>query len=340
MEKKFSEKLKLWLRSDLRPHYPTVAVVGLAAVYGLISHMAFSDWLWDDDLFAMLTCSFLFLMPFGLGALTVHFANKENQLNGNYAIFMPWVSCGVFVLLLMVLAMEAAICIILTAPVLIVMSSFGGLIMWSIKKKHKGLQNFALLFILGSPYLATPFEVQLETKTKTTVTHTQIHVKADASAVWEEIKSVPAISEEEHSWNFFHTVGLPRPVSAELSYEGVGGQRDARFEDGLTFVESIIAWEEDKRISFTIEAASQKLLPAPLSMIGSEQFDVLEGTYIIEPLDDGTVMLHLYSEHILDTRFNEYGALWTNLIMNDLQSYILRIVKMRAEDNEVLILTN
>lgn len=336
MKKKFSEKLKLWLRSDLRPHYPSVMVVGLAAVYGLISHLAFSDWLWNDDLFAILTCSFLFLMPFGLGALTVHFANKENQLSVSYAIMMPWVSCAVFVGLLVILALEAAICIVLASPVLLVMSSLGGLVMWSIKSRRKGLQNFALIFILGSPYMVTPFEVQVETNTKTTITHTQIHVAADAAAVWEEIKTVPAISEQEHSWNFFHTVGLPRPVSAELSYDGIGGQRDARFEDGLTFVETITAWDEHQKISFTIEATSQELLPAPLSMIGSEQFDVLEGTYVIEPLEDGTVNLHLYSEHILNTRFNEYGAVWTNLIMNDLQSYILQIVKARAEESVIM----
>jgi hypothetical protein len=43
------------------------------------------------------------------------------------------------------------------------------------------------------------------------------------------------------------------------------------------------------------------------------------------------VLLHLSSKHRLSTRFNAYGGLWTDFIMSDLQSDILRIVQARAE---------
>jgi hypothetical protein len=64
--------------------------------------------------------------------------------------------------------------------------------------------------------------------------------------------------------------------------------------------------------------------------VGGPYFDVLQGSYRIEPLTRG-VRLHLSSEHRLSTRFNPYAALWTDFIMRDTQDYILRIVARRAE---------
>jgi len=58
---------------------------------------------------------------------------------------------------------------------------------------------------------------------------------------------------------------------------------------------------------------------------------VLNGTYWIEPLGGGRVMLHLSSDQRLSTRFNFYSHLWTEALMANLQNYILRIIKARCE---------
>jgi hypothetical protein len=43
------------------------------------------------------------------------------------------------------------------------------------------------------------------------------------------------------------------------------------------------------------------------------------------------VILHLASTHRLSTRFNVYAGLWTDLIMRNVQEYILEILKRRCE---------
>ena len=43
------------------------------------------------------------------------------------------------------------------------------------------------------------------------------------------------------------------------------------------------------------------------------------------------IVLHLASDQRLSTGFNFYSHWWTEWLMNDLQSYILRIIKARAE---------
>jgi len=65
--------------------------------------------------------------------------------------------------------------------------------------------------------------------------------------------------------------------------------------------------------------------------VGGPYFDVLEGTYRIERLNDRQVLLHLSSKHRLSTRFNFYAGLWTDFIMRDIQRNILRIIKRRCE---------
>jgi hypothetical protein len=71
--------------------------------------------------------------------------------------------------------------------------------------------------------------------------------------------------------------------------------------------------------------------PLPLSEIGGRHFDVIEGAYAIEPLGEGRVRLHFTSKYRLSTRFNAYSSLWTDFFMQDVQRYILQIMKARAE---------
>ena len=65
--------------------------------------------------------------------------------------------------------------------------------------------------------------------------------------------------------------------------------------------------------------------------IGGKYFDVLSGTYWIEDIGSGNVVLHLSSSQRLSTRMNFYSHFWTGFLMADLQNYILSILKKRCE---------
>ena len=71
--------------------------------------------------------------------------------------------------------------------------------------------------------------------------------------------------------------------------------------------------------------------PAPYDGIGGRYLEMQWARYTIEPAEDGTVVLVLESRHRVSTRFNEYSGAWTEFILADLQGYLLRIVKERAE---------
>ena len=70
---------------------------------------------------------------------------------------------------------------------------------------------------------------------------------------------------------------------------------------------------------------------APLRQIGGDNFDMVDDSYLIEPIGDGKVRLHLASTYRLTTRLNSIGVLWMDFFMQDLQNYILQIEKERSE---------
>lgn len=295
------------------------------------------------DLFSldMVSWSFVMLVPYTIGVISVTSpiyslikpkSEELNRLSLLNAIFFPCAAIFGLFLVVTIASFGLLLCFIISIPILFPAASLGGITVWLVQK-HKKYAPVLMVLLLFLPFGLSPVEAQFDKERATVYTLTSIQIDADVAAVWDEIASVDPITEAEHRSNWTHKVGLPRPVAATLSYHGVGGVRNASFENGLYFDEEIIEWEKHQRIRFTIEETSQTLLPAPLDLIDGETFDVVEGAYEIELLEDGTVMLHLSSEHFLTTHFNRYGAFWTDLLMRNLQNYILEIVKVRAEAN-------
>lgn len=299
----------------------------LTTVYGYLVVFLFDV---SSDTWETLSWSFIMLLPYALGAIGTSIVSSRRDLKLTDAIFLPWLYCmGLFVAVT-IMSLGMLFCIIIGVPILFPAASLGGITVWLLQR-HPKATKFVLLFIIISPFVTSPVEAQFAKPRSITTTHTTIDIAASPETVWDEIKSVPAITESEQRPNWLHWLGMPRPIAATLSHEGVGGVRDATFENGLRFNETVTDWVENERISFTIVESSQLLLPPPLDLIDGENFDVLDGTYVIEPLADGNVRLHLTSHHFLGTRFNRYGAWWTDVVMRNLQDYILVIIKARAE---------
>lgn len=318
-----------------KPLISIAASIAAAVGYGIFVRLAFgSEQL--AGLFGTISIGFLFLAPLALGVVTVYFLPPDFRTKWPAAIFAPWIPCLIFAGLAAALTWEAWICVVMALPIFVVMSSVGGLIMLVIFKStgQTGKTQTGLMgLLLLTPFLITPLEKQLPAQDSMRVVHTQIEIKADPQTVWRHITRVAPIAEAEHHTSFFHLAGLPRPMQATLSFDGVGGVRRGQWEDGLVFIETITEWQPGHSYTMQMQADTRRVQPSPLplSQIGGQYFDVIQGRYAIEPLDDGSVILHFTSVHRLSTHFNFYGGLWTDLFMRDVQNYILQIVKARAQ---------
>ena len=275
--------------------------------------------------FGVMTLGFLFLVPIAMGYLTVRPVANPSR---TFRLIGPWVSCVFVVLTAWLVGAEGAICIVMALPVMLAFSTVGGLIAASrVGRTPAALPMLALL-----PYAVMPLERGQSSPIRLVSTMTSIDIDAPASAVWPLVVSVDTIKPAERRPALFSAIGFPEPVAATLDHPGIGGVRTATFEHGIVFRETIIDWQGEKRLRFTIVPDS---IPAttldPHVTIGGPYFDVLTGTYDLEPLGRNRTRLRLTSEHRVSTRFNVYAGWWANRVMRSIQSNILHVLRDRAE---------
>ena len=106
------------------------------------------------------------------------------------------------------------------------------------------------------------------------------------------------------------------------------------FTNGLVFHETVSEYVDRKKMVFSIKAYPYEIPSATMDehvVIGGQYFDVLNGTYELEKLNDTTYRLNLYSHYKLTTTFNFYASWWAKWIMKDIQNNILQVEKRRAE---------
>jgi hypothetical protein len=321
-----------------------VAAAGvlLALAYGVASRLVFggrTDGSRHPVLvggYVAMSIAFLFVVPFALGAVTAFFAPRAGRYRWLGWVLLPVAPCALLMGAVLLLAWEGMICIALATPIFLAMAMLGGasmglFVVLDERKRRRSSAGFATAFA-ALPFLFAPAEGRVAVPESARVVETAVAVDADAATVWSQIVRVPEIAEAEQPGSLFHRIGIPRPVEATLSREGVGGVRRARFDSGIRFDETVTEWTEGRGFAFDIRVDPDSI-GATLDRhvrVGGRYFDVLEGRFAIEPAPRG-VVLRLVSRHRLTTRFNAYAGLWTDAIMRDIHRTVCAVVKRRSE---------
>jgi hypothetical protein len=292
-----------------------------------------SHWQWLINVDIVMTIAFLIGGPLVIGMLTVRRAEAREPTSVWYWVFVPWISVILMMAITALLAWEGAICIAMALPIALIFASIGGLIS-GLAGRQQRLRGNTLACLATLPFLLGPAEARLAIPAKIRTVSNTIRIHASPQTVWQNIQRVPAIAPAELRPNWTHRIGFPRPVEATLSYEGLGGVRHATFEHGVLFIETVTVWDPQNRLAFTIKPDSAHIPPTTLDehvTIGGRYFDVLDGEYRIQPLSNGDIILHLTSHQRLSTDFNVYAGLWSDAVMQNLQTSILQVIQHRCE---------
>ncbi|MBL0327842.1 MAG: hypothetical protein IPP64_00140 [Bacteroidetes bacterium] len=309
--------------------------------YGLFARAIFSMEDFTEDkpffpTFGLMTISFMFIVPFVIGLITSYHQDKITSSRKIAIITMPIFSVIGLVGVSLLFGQEGIICALMALPVFLFMSLLGGLIGTRVFKRNKTDKLYVSLFVF-LPFLIAPFENQLGLTDKIFTEHTSIEINSTDKIVWSNITRVKPISERENNNSLFQFMGFPRPIKAELDTIAIGGIRKAIFARGLFFTETVTQMKPDKILAFNIVADPKSIPPKALDehvTVGGKYFDVLEGKYEIEKINEDKLTLHLTSQFRLSTRFNFYSGLWSKLIMRDIQKNILEIIRERSEQQK------
>lgn len=313
-------------------------IIGIPVAALLLTSVIFKYDLFRDFL-SVMSVSFIFLIPFGVGALTVYLASVEKASSIIYRLFFPWVPVLIFFVLTLITGFEGWVCWLMVLPIFLVSASIGGYVGGYLKvnkSKRNGQINISLFILL--PFVLSPIERMIKLIPGQYKAYTSIDVHSSADKIWSNITRVREIKKEQDKGYLTQFLGFPRPIKAELDYEGVGAYREAIFSGGLVFHEKVLSYEHKKKMNFSITADPHEIPSTTMDehiVIGGDYFDVLDGTYELQQLNDSTYRIHLYSHFKLSTTFNFYASWWAGWIMKDIQNNILQVIKQRAE-NETL----
>jgi hypothetical protein len=306
----------------------------IAAAAGFIARLFFDSQL-ASVIFSVMSLSFLLGAPMAMGFLTVYIAEREKIHGLAFAIFTPWISILILFLVTIIASFEGWACWLMILPVFLIFASLGGLWAHRVRKrKNSNRNNLQLSLAVLLPFIIAPVEHFIGQSTQSYRAYTEIEIHATKEQIWGNVTRVRPIKLQQDSAYFTRFLGFPRPIRAELDTDAVGGKRKAIFDRGLIFDERVIAYQPYKLMVFTIHANPFQIPSTTMDrhiLVGGEFFDVLNGTYQLEPLGNNNYKLRLYSNFKLHTTFNFYADIWAGWIMKDIQQNILKVIKQRSE---------
>ncbi|GDX11238.1 hypothetical protein LBMAG57_30100 [Verrucomicrobiota bacterium] len=313
-----------------RPLLRVLIVFGVALLYALFCRLIFG---WKElyEFFPIVSISFLTLVPMAFGGLTTFLGYRFGGPSAYWIYVAPMLVALLGFIGSFLVHLEALLCLVVAAPIMLPMAMIGGRIMaWLLY--HRSTRLYVSVIVL-LPFAVAPIEARWKAPPELVSIEDSIHILASPSDIWAEIASVRTIAREEVPFRWIYLLDFPRPIAATLDREGVGGQRRATFERDVSFFETVTDWEPERTIAFTIKADPEFIPHTAFDqhiIVGGRFYDVLDGRYVIRREGDGCRLL-LTSTHRLSTRFNAYAGWWSRLVMNQIQSSILTVIKNRAE---------
>ena len=181
-----------------------------------------------------------------------------------------------------------------------------------------------------------PIELNFLALSKTYTVENQIEINATPEIIWSQLGNVQQIQKHEIPISLTTLIGVPSPISAEMSGLAVGSVRTSRWEKGVVFKEVITQWSEGKVMAYNFDINPDLIPDNSLDKhvkLGGEYFSPLSGKYEIEPLlQSGKSILKLSTTVRDDTNFGVYSRFWGEFIFSDFHHSLLGLIKQRSEN--------
>ncbi len=307
-------------------YFPLILGMIIGVIYGLITRIFFGTQ------FTLASVTYLFLIPTILGVIPLVFTDETLLKSYRNIIFIPWICILSFFTMLFLFGLEDMMCLlILSLPFLLFATIGGFLYVWF--RNHSKKNKKIILSVTILPLLISPIEDMIRSLPQNFSVLSETVINATPDTVWQQIIQVPEIQAHEYKTGFFHALGIPRPIRAELVSQGKGGIRIGYFEYGLKFIETIENWHPQQSFSLHINVDRESIRNKAFDthVLAGNNFKFIDATYHIEPLANNKIKLSLLSRYTLTSKVNFYGQLWGNWILKDFQNRLLEVIQSRCE---------
>ena len=312
--------------SDARARITVEAFQGACAGVGLTILAVATSTL----VFGVYGSGLFVVSPLIIGAVTAYIGNRRSDIGGRATWALVKSAAVLAGLALLALALEGLICILVIAPLWLVISAIGGLIGRAIARAtHRPPRSTSAALVV------IPLVYALEAIFPASVTfenQVSIDIKAPPAAVW---RSITAMGHIEEPPGLLFRLGLAHPLSGRLVGEGVGAERHGEFSTGIA-VERITEWIPNHRLGFVVlndvptvrELSPYHHVHAP-HVVG--YFATTLASFELEDRGAHMTRLTLRSTHVLRLEPTLYWLPLVNWVVEENKARVLRHIRVLAE---------
>jgi uncharacterized membrane protein YhaH (DUF805 family) len=273
-------------------------------------------------------------LPFvvGMGSVLVY-GFGQPQSTGS-CLLVSFLSIVVLGVLGLAVAIEGAICLIMAAPIAIVVGMLGGAIGCAIQYRPWSLEEtpylLPFLFLLVPSLMAAEFAA--DPQAALIAVSTAVEVEAPPQRVWDRVVSFPELP-EPHEWLF--RAGVAYPTRAEIHGRGPGAVRHCVFSTG-TFVEPIEVWDEPHLLRFAVTEQPDPMRewsPYDIHPPHLDHYLVSQrGQFLLTELPGGRTRLEGTTWYTNKMWPEWYWQMWSDAIIHRIHNRVLVHIKKLAEE--------
>jgi len=273
-------------------------------------------------------------LPFCLGLFAVLMHSYREPRSYSECVLMAVLPVFLLGAILLLVAVEGAICILMAAPIALAMALLGGSLGFVIQAAHRGRRNAPA--ILSMAVLLTPGFYGLEHVTRPQAgvfeVKSAIEIGAPPTKVWQK---VVAFTEIPPPQELLFRAGIAYPIRAEITGHGAGAVRHCVFSTG-PFVEPIVVWDEPRLLRFSVTAN-----PAPLNELTPYghiepkhlhgYFESHQGQFLLMELPGGHTRVEGTTWYSHSMWPETYWHWWSNYVIHRIHMRVLEHIRAEAE---------
>ena len=273
-------------------------------------------------------------LPFCLGLFsTLTFSYHEPRSVGDCmgAAVLPICIIGVAIV---AVALEGVICVLMAAPIALVLAVLGGGLGYSIQAQYWGARHAflgAIVLILPTSFIG---EHAAALRPPELMVRSAIEINAPPEQVWKQVVSFAQIAPPQE---LLFRAGVAYPIRAEIQGTGVGATRHCIFSTG-SFDEPITVWDESRLLKFSVTHNPSPLNElTPYKNIHPPHLDGYfvshRGQFLLTAAPGGKTRLEGTTWY-RDTMWPAtYWSWWSDYVIHRIHMRVLTHIRQEAETN-------
>jgi uncharacterized membrane protein YhaH (DUF805 family) len=268
--------------------------------------------------------------PFVMGLVTAFLLNRRYPAGTRETIEIVTMTVAVTGGALILTAVEGAFCVLMTAPIALVIALLGGVAGRYIALRDPSRDVNALAALIVIPVIASADATRPPTPLREV--RSSVEIDAPSDVVW---RHVIAFSPLDEPPALVFRLGIAYPLRAEIIGRGVGAVRHCVFSTGA-FVEPITGWEPGRRLAFDVTAQPPPLQEwSPYAGLAPPHLDGYflsrRGEFRLVPLAGGRTRLEGSTWYEMRLYPEGYWVLFADLLVSRIHERVLRHVRALAE---------